>query len=117
MAPTVLFLSGESHGQRSLEGYRVAKSWTHLKRLNAHAQSKTLMTLLILCVIKFTKGSVIKTWNQQNAGSKMQVLFLQNGSVSGFLKELFRKEYSLFPSESILFSIYKVVVVQSLSHV
>ena len=111
MAPTVLFLSGESHGQRSLEGYRVAKSWTHLKRLNAHAQSKTLMTLLILCVIKFAKGSVIKTWNQQNAGSKMQVLFLQNGSVSG------RKEYSFFPSESILFSIYKVVVVQSLSHV
>ena len=26
--PTPIFLLGESHGQRSLAGYRVAKSWT-----------------------------------------------------------------------------------------
>ena len=65
VTPTPLSLPGESHGQRSLEGCRVAKSWIHLKRLNAHARSKTLMTLL-LCVIKLTKGTVIKNWNQQN---------------------------------------------------
>ena len=32
--PTLIFLSGESHGQRSLAGYiahRVAQSWTQLK--------------------------------------------------------------------------------------
>ena len=30
--PAAVFLLGESHGQRSLEGYRVAKSWTQLKQ-------------------------------------------------------------------------------------
>ena len=37
--PTPVFLSGESHGQKSLAGYspaRVAKSQTRLNRLRAH---------------------------------------------------------------------------------
>ena len=37
--PTPVFLPGESHGQRSLEGYtvhRVTKSWTQLKWLSMH---------------------------------------------------------------------------------
>ena len=32
--PTPVFLPGESHGQSSLEGYRVAKSWKLLKCLS-----------------------------------------------------------------------------------
>ena len=35
--PTLVFLPGKSHGQRSLEGYTVhgiAKSWTQLKQLS-----------------------------------------------------------------------------------
>ena len=34
--PTPVFLPRESHGQRSLAGYRVAKSQAQLKQLNAH---------------------------------------------------------------------------------
>ena len=34
--PTLLFLLGESHGQRSLAVHRVPKSWTQLKRLSMH---------------------------------------------------------------------------------
>ena len=35
--PTPVFLPGESHGQRNLEGtvHRVAQSWTQLKRLSS----------------------------------------------------------------------------------
>ena len=42
--PTPMFLPGESHGQRSLEGYspRVRKSWTRLKRLSRHAFLRVL---------------------------------------------------------------------------
>ena len=43
--PTPVFLSGKSHGQRSLVGYivhGVAKSQTRLKRLSAHTQMPTL---------------------------------------------------------------------------
>ena len=32
--PTPVFSSGESHGQRSLAGHRVTKSWIRLKRLS-----------------------------------------------------------------------------------
>ena len=42
--PTPIFLSGESHGQRSLEGYifhRVAKSWTWIKQHSMHAYTHT----------------------------------------------------------------------------
>ena len=42
MQPTPVFLPGESHGQRSLEGYsvnRVAKNRTRLKRLSTHEVS------------------------------------------------------------------------------
>ena len=34
--PTLVFLPGESHGQRSLAVHRVTKSWTQLKRLSMH---------------------------------------------------------------------------------
>ena len=39
--PTPIFLPGESHGQRSLEGHShgIAKSRTQLKRLSAHTLS------------------------------------------------------------------------------
>ena len=39
MQPTPVFMAGESHGQRSLEGYivhGVAKSQTQLRRLSVH---------------------------------------------------------------------------------
>ena len=36
MQLTLVFLLGESHGQRSLAVHRVTKSWTQLKRLSMH---------------------------------------------------------------------------------
>ena len=41
---TLVFLPGESHGQRSLAGsaHRVAKSWTQLKQLSTHRQAPSL---------------------------------------------------------------------------
>ena len=44
--PTPGFLPGESHGQRSLEGYSswVAKSWIRLKRQHAHMHAGNLKT-------------------------------------------------------------------------
>ena len=36
---TPVFLPGESHGQRSLVGYRVTKSGTQLKQLSMHAHT------------------------------------------------------------------------------
>ena len=47
--PTPVLLSGESYGQRSLEGfivYRVAKRWTWLKQLSMHELSLTDFVIL-----------------------------------------------------------------------
>ena len=41
LEPTPEFLPGESHGQRSLAGYRVAKSWIQMKQLSTSKQQNT----------------------------------------------------------------------------
>ena len=61
---TLVFLPGESHGQRSLAGYivhGVAKSWTGLKQLSMHAcKMKPLHELLTpnLCQEPSTLGNL-----------------------------------------------------------
>ena len=37
----LVFLPGESHGQRSLKGYRITRIQTWLKRLNKHMHGQT----------------------------------------------------------------------------
>ena len=47
--PTPVFLPGESHGQKNLQGtvYRVQKSQTQLKQLRTHRLVHTLYTYLL----------------------------------------------------------------------
>ena len=40
--PTPVFLPGESHGQRNLVGYGVAKNWTRLTHTHTHTHTHTL---------------------------------------------------------------------------
>ena len=46
LEPTPEFLPGESHGQRSLAGYRVAKRWKQKKQLSTSKQRITTYQMI-----------------------------------------------------------------------
>ena len=61
MKPTLVFLLGESHGQRSLAVHRVTKSWTQLKRLSMHLWLYHNLASLATQLVK-NLSAVQETW-------------------------------------------------------
>ena len=64
--PTPVFLPGESHGQRNLVGYGVAKNWTRLTHTHTHTLTHTH------CLTEARAGpSAIRFLQQIHLGSNM----------------------------------------------
>ena len=82
--PTPVFLPGESHGQRSLEGYtvhRVTKSWTRLKWLSMHP----LPLLMLLFYLWISKHWLSSNSQCTNTERKTKALVRYSPQVSNQL--------------------------------
>ena len=61
MQPTLVFLPGKFHGQRSLVGYEVAESWAQLSMyVQKYEQSKLFLNIFQASSIKGNKTKKTK---------------------------------------------------------